>query len=217
MRQGRFAFVDGGRHPVVMADSANVAHAIELALEADGLDGRRMFVNDGPPVSWHTLVTALAPLAEVDPTGFLNLSADDVRRAREQRIGLIDAARRMIATPEVRSILRQTALANSRLGSWAKQVVKRGTAGRGPSVPGPVRPRGPGIPPVGAWSQQIRMVAHSCERARRCIGYAPVVEFAASMAAFRRWYGATSSYGTPYWQIAGRIEGNSPQTGFLNQ
>jgi len=205
MREGRFAFVDGGRHPVVMADSTNVAHAIELALEADGLDGQRMFVNDGPPVSWLTLVAALAPFADVDPAGFLNLGADEVRRVREQKLGLIEAARRMIATPEVRSIIRQTALFNSRLGSLAKQVVKRGRSGRGPSDRGPVRPSRSGIPPIDLWSQQIRMVAHSCDRARLCIGYTPEVDFAASMAAFRRWYGATYSFDTASWAIAKHI------------
>lgn len=208
LRGGHFAFVDGGRHPVVLADSANVAQAIERALEVDGVDGRRMFVNDGPPVSWKSLVGALAPLAEVDPGAFPDLRADEVRRGRERKIGLMAAARQIIDVPEVRSILRRTAVANSRLAMWTKKIVKRRLANDNSRSPAgkPAGHSRQSIPPPGAWLQQMRMVPHSCERARHVLGYTPEVDFETSMAAFIRWYGVTSSYGTPTWLIAESIE-----------
>ena len=47
-------------------------------------------------------------------------------------------------------------------------------------------------------SVQLRTVPHSCEAARRELGYRPEVDFEQSMAAFANWYRTMHGLDTPY-------------------
>ncbi len=52
MRRGSLALVEDGGMPINVVDVDNLCHAIELALTADQVDGRRIFVTDGDGITW---------------------------------------------------------------------------------------------------------------------------------------------------------------------
>jgi nucleoside-diphosphate-sugar epimerase len=203
---GQFAFIDGGRHPVVMADVENVAEAICAAMVAPGVDGRRMFINDGPAQPWSSLVAALAPMAGIDAAGIPRLTTETVRGHHEHRLSPIAAIRQMTSIPEVRRILSKTSLGSD---AWLIRMIKRAAKRRiAPTTmlrPGPASTLQ--VPPSGLWSQQLRMVDHSNARARSVLGFQPPHTFEASMSAFERWYSRMHLYGSSHWDMACRIRG----------
>ncbi len=205
LRERRFALVDDGRHPVVMADVENVAVAIEAALAAPSVDGRRMFVNDGPAPAWSELIERLAPIAEIDHAEIPRLTAEQVRQHRGgPTLGTVTAARQLLAMPAVREVLAQTRLgADTWASRMAKGVVKRRMTSAKQATSS--RPTACAFPPPGLWTQQLRMVDHSNARLQASVGFRPIHDFAASLQAFERWYAAMFLYGTPSWNMARRL------------
>jgi nucleoside-diphosphate-sugar epimerase len=200
--------VDGGSHPVVLADVANVAQAIELALEAPQVDGERMFINDGSPTTWRMVVDRLAPLAAVAPDSIQDLSEAEVAAVRPAAVPWSTTVRQILEVPEVRAILRRSPAGSDGLvAASARSFLKRTLAGRsrGGRALAPQRTGQPVVPPTGLWRQQLRKVPHSIDRARSQIGFHPEVSWDASMAAFERWFAATHQWSGPLWDLARRI------------
>jgi nucleoside-diphosphate-sugar epimerase len=208
LRERRFALVDGGSHPVVLADVANVAQAIELALDASQVDGERMFINDGTPTTWRMLVDRLAPMAAVAPESIPDLRETDVSATRPAVVPWSTTVRQILEVPEVRAILRRSPAGSDGLvAASARSLLKRTLAGRsrGGRALAPQRTGQPVVPPTGLWKQQLRKVPHSIDRARSQIGFHPEVSWDASMAAFERWFAATHQWSGPLWDLARRI------------
>jgi nucleoside-diphosphate-sugar epimerase len=68
-------------------------------------------------------------------------------------------------------------------------------------------PRPPKVRMINArlCAQQLRGVKHSCAKAKKIMGYQPVVSFADSMEAFRRWYQTTHHMNSAYWDLLKRL------------
>lgn len=207
LRERRFALVDGGRHPVVLADVNNVAQAIELALSAPAVDGRRIFINDGTPTTWRMVAERLAPMASIAMDAIPDFTEMDILSARDATLPWSVALRQILALPEVRAILQRTSGGGTGvLASRARALAKRSSSGpAAPTAAGSAAPRKPVPPTAGLWRQQLRKVPHSIDRARSAIGFEPEVSFDASMAAFERWFGSTHQFGGEFWELARRI------------
>jgi predicted dehydrogenase/nucleoside-diphosphate-sugar epimerase len=208
IRQGSLALVEDGRMPINVVDVENLAYAIELALVADRVDGRRMFVTDGDDITWGDFTRELMPLTELEtPLPSLPKSTVKVLQGARPRSSLMRTIKHF-ASSEVRSALRTDPL----LGRMEKGV--RDLATRLPdrlqdrlrlSIGGPVSvAKVSTAPRFGSRynQQQLRGVVHSSERAAREIGYTRVFDFAESMARFREWYSATRGIGTESWPLA---------------
>lgn len=206
LRERRFALIDGGRHPVVLADVSNVAQAIELAIHAKDVDGRRMFINDGAATTWSMVVDRLAPLANVERTSIPDLSEPQVLTARAAALPWGAALRQILALPEVRAILQRTAGGSSGpLATRARALVKRSSGSVGTPRPAGGASTASVVPAPGLWRQQLRKVPHSIDRARAAIGFEPEASFESSMDAFGRWFDAVHQRGSDYWELSRRL------------
>jgi nucleoside-diphosphate-sugar epimerase len=207
LSEQRFAFVDGGVHPLVLADVNNVCRAIELAIHAPGVDGERMFINDGGRLDWRQFIERVAPLAGVRVEEIPDIPERSLGASSKRRLSLRAAATQIIALPEVKAILRRTSLAgDGALAKRAKWLLKRGPLSASRPTTRRESSHEPAQPPVaGLWRQQVRKVPHSIARAEAMIGYRPEVSFEGSMDAFERWYSDTHQYGTEYWELARRV------------
>jgi nucleoside-diphosphate-sugar epimerase len=208
LREQRFALVDSGRHPVVLADVANVSQAIELALDAPQVDGERMFINDGTPTTWRMLVDRLAPMAAVAPESIPDLREADVSATRPAVVPWPMTVRQILEVPEVRAILRRSPAGSDGLvAASARSLLKQTLAGRarGRRTLAPQCHGRSTVPPPGLWKQQLRKVPHSIDRARSQIGFEPEVSWEHSMEAFERWFGATHQWRSSFWDLARSI------------
>lgn len=205
LREGRLALIDGGRHPVVLADVHNVSRAIELALTATAVDGRRIFVNDGSPPSWRTLIERLAPLANRSIDSVPDFQEGLVLASHASRLSWREALRLLLALPEVRDILRRTSVGGEgALAARTRAILKRSSV-RPTVVWASAQDEGCPRPAAGGlWRQQLRKVPHSIDRAKAVLGFEPVVSFEQSMDAFHRWFAATYDHGTEYRELASR-------------
>lgn len=209
LRGASFALMDEGAGPVNLVDVRNLCHAIRLALDATGeeLDGRRMFVTDGEPLTWADLVGELAPLAEV--TRVRRIGRDALVRLAGgggvKRPTSLAASLRHLVSSDVRAALRKDPL-------WEKvDRTARGTVARmGKGVENRLRLGIEGPPAVerpdpyagltaGLCAQQLRDVRHMTSRIGQLLGYRPLVGFRESMADFRRWYAMMRGFGSPSW------------------
>jgi nucleoside-diphosphate-sugar epimerase len=66
VRQGRFAWIDGGRYLTSTCHVRNAAEGLALAAER-GQSGEIYFLTDGPPVEFRAFITALLRTRGVDP------------------------------------------------------------------------------------------------------------------------------------------------------
>ena len=210
LRDGSLILVDDGSLPCVLGDVTNLAAAIELALTAEGTDGRRMFVTDDEPVTWRDLVDALMPLADGAPApdsitsaeaqAFLEAQGDD-------SLSLPQAVKAILRLPQTREALKRSALAQRmhRTARWATGWLPGKLAGR---VKALMQGRGP-IAQTGScpsWSaqlvtHQLRKVRHSCDRCKSQLGYMPPLTFDGSMTDFRRWYEVLCGSGSKSWPL----------------
>jgi predicted dehydrogenase/nucleoside-diphosphate-sugar epimerase len=208
MRRGSLALVEDGRMPINVVDVENLTHAIELALVADRVDGRRMFVTDGDDITWLDFTRELMPLAELETKlPSLPQSALAAPHDAPDRVSLLRTLKHF-ASSEVRRALR----ADPVLGQIEKGA--RTFATRLPdrlqdrlrlSLGGTVTVAKVATGPrFGSRynQQQLRGVVHSSERAAQAIGYTRLLDFAESMARFREWYSATRGVGTESWPLA---------------
>lgn len=206
LRERRFALVDGGESPIVLADVRNVAQAIELALAAPRVDGCRIFINDGSNLRWRDLVERLCPMAAMSISGVPSVDRAQVLMTNGARLRLREALVQMLALPEVRAILQRTALGgDGGIAAPLRAIVKRRTGAAGHVAGRSTTRPAPAVPGPGLWRQQLRNVRHSTERAKAELGYLPEVDFDDSMKSFESWFSSVHQFGTPYWELARRI------------
>jgi len=210
IRNERFALVDGGEAPVNVVDVHNLCHAIELAIDRGSREARRMFITDDEPVRWIDLVAPLAKLAEVE-LPLPGIAAEALRRMRDADTamprGSLGRSVKHLVSSDVREALRKDPLL-ARADAWMRRTVgKLGTRVEDAlrsSIEGPrrVAMASDGKPlHVALCAQQLRGVRHSCEEAKRRLGYRPQYSFAKSMAAFEAWYRAHTGMDTDAWPL----------------
>lgn len=196
IRRGDFAFVDEGRTPCNLVDIENLVHAIKLALSSVEADGERIFVTDDEETMWAGVADALMTLA--GRNGPLpSLTREEAVRRISIKAGShpsVASALKRLLSSETRSALRKDSLLASleqsakgafnalpqQLQATLSGAFKRKDGGR----------QMPREPVVGErmLRQQMRAVRHGCDRAKRVLGYRPVVSFADSMEAFASWH-----------------------------
>ena len=212
LRNRSFALVDDGAGPCNLIDVRNLCHAIELALDAGGatLDGARMFVTDGEPVTWKDVATELLDLAQVSTVRRIERSelVRLVARGTETKATSVGSSIRHLVSSDVRAALRKDPLlakvdraartAVTKLGRNMETKLRLGIEG-----PTPVsRPDPYAALAVGLCAQQLREVRHMNDRAASLLMYAPQVGFKKSMADFRAWYRKMHGMDSPFWQVS---------------
>jgi nucleoside-diphosphate-sugar epimerase len=188
----RLPLVDGGSGPCNLVDTLNLARAIELALDNGSSAARLYFVTDGEVPAWSQVVDELRMAAGIAP------QPPQLSRAEAQ--ALVQAAAPAVRVSLRRSLLHlvssdvRAALRKDPL--WARvDGLLRGSVARlgggfetrlRHSIEGPIRiPRRPAADYAAPLiAQQLRTVRHSSERARRELGYEPLVSFRQSIGAF---------------------------------
>ncbi|MCA9136343.1 MAG: NAD-dependent epimerase/dehydratase family protein [Planctomycetales bacterium] len=192
LRSGSFAFVDQGRFPCSLVDVGNLVQAIRLGLEADVVDGRRVFVCDQPTETWHRIATALARIVGVTED-IPNVSSDEAKRRVAALTAPSGSTRKTIGhlvSSEVRASLRK----DPYIGKLEKLAV--GWAKRLPAaIQDRLRDDVRHIKPaqnsnrslsVRLMAQQIRNISYDNSLARDCLGYQPRIDFQSSIASFER-------------------------------
>jgi nucleoside-diphosphate-sugar epimerase len=209
LRAGKFSLMDGGEAPCNVVDVSNLAHAVELALENGTADGSRMFVTDDGATTWRDVVKELAPLAEMNEP-VPAITREELLRsipAEEKPSVSVLKSMKHIVSSDVREAIRKDPLL-----AKVDYVVRRGAALLGKSVEdrmrmsieGPVQVSKPESEPLHfrrLCAQQLRGVLHSCERAKRELGYEPLYSFAQSAAAFRAWYRESHGMNSGAWDL----------------
>jgi nucleoside-diphosphate-sugar epimerase len=217
LRNGSFALVDDGAGPCNLIDVRSLCHAMELALDAGGaaLDGSRMFVTDGEPVSWKDVVAELLALTGVDEVRHIEraeLLALTGHGAAKTAPSVAASIRHLVSS-DVRAALRKDPLlakldraartAVTKLGSGMETKLRLGIEG-----PAPVsRPDAYANLAVGLCAQQLREVRHLNDRAERVLAFRPSVNFRQSMADFRAWYRKMHGMDTPFWPFSRHLYG----------
>lgn len=208
MRARTLALVDGGSRPNNVVDVDNLAYAIERALAVEKGDGKRIFISDGPGLTWKDLTDALLPLAELD-RALASIEASAIApppAAPKPRASLWRSMKHLVSS-DIREALRKDPL----LAKLDQRVRKLAAAG-GKSVEDRLRlsiegPRKVAMvhdvnPYASRYNaMQLRGVWHRIDRAREVLGYEPPLSFAESMARFRLWYGAMHGFGEEYWPL----------------
>ena len=167
-------------------------------------------MTDDEPTLWRDVVAPLSRLAQVD-LPLRAISADALRRLRDADAvvprGSMGRALKHLVSSEVREALRSHPLL-AKTDSWLRRTVARfGTRAEDAlrsSIEGPRRVVRSGDKKplaVALCAQQLRGVRHSCEQAKRQLGYRPEFSFATSMAAFKAWYRAHMGMDTDAWPI----------------
>jgi nucleoside-diphosphate-sugar epimerase len=193
LAQGEFALLEDGSACCSTVDVRNLAHAIDLALRNGAAVGRRYFVTDDADVTWARLVAGLTPLLSDPHIASVNtdqLQVPDVVGPKSSVLGSI----LHLVSSDVREALRKDPLLQrvdvalrglaGSLGSGVEERLRE-------SIEGPINVtvRTPQARlNLRLCAQQLRGVQHSCDRLKRELGYAPLVDFDTSMRAFRAWY-----------------------------
>lgn len=209
LRSGTFALLDDGSAPCNLIDVGNLCHAIQLALRVGPADGARMFVTDDADTSWRSVVESVLPLVQQDssvPRISREQLSSDPSAGRKPPMSLMASLKHLVSS-DVREAMRKDPL-------WEKVDValRRGVARMGKSVESSLRLSVEGPIPVvkavprqrwepGLCRQQLRGVRHSCELAKRRLGYRPVYSVPQSMQAFRNWYRASHGMDTAVWPL----------------
>jgi len=213
MRSGNLALVDGGAMPMNVVDVENLAYAIQLALEAEKVDGKRIFITDGDPISWKDFTDELLPLAELDePLPSVTRDEFSIDEGGPRKGSLFQSFKHLVSS-DVREAIRLDPNLEKVDMFFRGLVAKMGTGFEGfmrRGVEGALK-----VEKVGGGSryvshynpQQLRGVRHEIDRAREILGYTPMHTFAESMAIFRRWYEAMNGFKSPTWPLVRELEG----------
>ncbi len=209
LRAGEFALLDDGSAPCNLVDVSNLTLAIELALSNGPADGSRMFVTDGENTTWRFVIDNLASLTESDrpvPT---------VTRDELEHMAGTTAMRQMSLSRSLRHLLSseiRQALRKDPLWERVDTFLRRGVTRMGTSIEGALRISIEGPTRIGKVKsgrrldarlcrQQLRGVRHSCELAKRRLGYEPRYSATESMAAFRTWFRAQHGMDSSFWPL----------------
>lgn len=215
LRQGQFALVDGGKHPIVAGDVRNIAHALLLATRCQEADGTRIFLNDGPGPTWADFARALAPLAEVDYAQIPSVSFEQaharVSGGGESLVkGALKIVRRIAGLEIVKDIVKENPDLSREFRTWRARMENLPPA-VGSKVQGLLKGGGGGggggqVNPAAAYEarfldHQLRGVPHSIDKARRVLDYQPLYTFSQSMEGFAAWYKTMYGLGDDCWPL----------------
>ncbi|MBN2267753.1 MAG: NAD(P)-dependent oxidoreductase [Candidatus Babeliaceae bacterium] len=215
MRQGTLALLDEGKMVINLVDVENLCHAIELALTCEEADGRRIFVTDAEPITWKDFTEALMPIADrKDPLPsfpreeFLKLFRPEQRK---DHISFLRTIKHLVSS-DVRAALRKDPFLEkvdhsirSLIGKLPVRVEDRLRY----AIEGPISVRkvADSNPYSSRYNvQQLRGVYHTCERAKKSLGYEPRYTFTESMTRFCAWYQAMYGVGTESWKLTRELE-----------
>ena len=214
MRAGSLGLVDRGETACNVVDVENLAHAIRLALSAESVDGERIFITDGPGVTWKRLTDELAELAErAAPLPPISREqAEALRpRAAQQSLNPLRSIKHLVSS-DVREALRKDPLLArvDRFMRGSVAVLLRSLEDKVRlSVEGPLKvTKAPSRDPLTSVYnlQQLRGVEHSIERAKQVLGYEPLHSFEHSMAVYRRWFKRMRGFGAWDWKLSAQLE-----------
>jgi nucleoside-diphosphate-sugar epimerase len=203
-----FALMDDGSAPCVIVDVDNLCHAIEQALDHCSKSPQRLFITDDEPTTWAMLTDSLMEFT--DGSQIAGITESELRALRDRlnqktQLSLIKSLKHLVSSDVREAIKKDPLLAK------VDVFIRNGVALLGPKVEGMLRlslegtptvPRLPQGPVLNArlTAQQLRGVRHSCEMAKRNIGYQPR-SFKQSMEAFRRWYRCHYGMDSGYWDL----------------
>jgi nucleoside-diphosphate-sugar epimerase len=210
LRSGALALVDDGDSVCCTVDVANLAYAVELALDRGDVTGARYFVSEAEPGTWKRLIDMLLPLVESAPP-LRRITREELleelRAATPTRASVGRSVKHLLSG-DVREVLRRDpGLATidrglrriaSWLGSGFEQRVRHLVDSQTPHPAGPSIGRGTGSRLT---AQQLRGVLHSPQRAQRDLGYHPTYSFDESVAAFVTWYRNSHGMDSPQWSL----------------
>lgn len=215
IRSGRFALLDEGKSPCNVVDVLNLSHAIRMALDADCVDGRRLFIVDEHPVVWRDLAdAALAIWPSAPPLRIISRAdLEQLVAPPAVRKPTLGGALKHVVSSEVRAALRRDPLL-----ARVDQSMRRTVARLGPAVEDRLRVSIEGYTPVvpgyrgepldaRLCAQQLRGVRHRADAARAALGYQPLVTFAQSIDAFTSWYRMAHGLDQPEWSLLSRLYG----------
>ena len=200
-----FALVDGGEHPCNLVDVNNLCRAIELAMEVESSDGRRMFVTNGDDFTWADLARLAAPLAGKTFSDVPRVTGEQARAIGGSDLSVVQLAKALARSAEVRGMVKQSALVRNKalFGAIRWMYRRYGKKAGGVGAP-PGSATGPNLDHVNESlaKQQLRGVRHSIARARHALGYEPVLDSRQSFAIFESYYQDLYGYDTEYWDLA---------------
>lgn len=209
LRAKEFALLDDGNSPCNVVDVDNLCRAIELGLDKASKRVTRIFVTDDHPTSWREVIDGLGHLAEVTepvPT----VSRESLERTRHSdnrsRVSVARSLKHLVSS-DMRTALRKDPMWQSLDG-----VIRRGAALLGSAVEDRLRLSIEGPLPVHRTetenrlnlrlcAQQLRGVQHSCDLAKKTLGYVPLHSFSESMTAYQRWYRRVHHMDGPDWEL----------------
>jgi len=208
IREGRLALVDGGDTPCNLVDVQNLAKAIELALFCEKAEGARIFVTDDEDITWGQVAQGLAPLVDGDLL-LPSISSDDAHRmlrsSGERQFSRLRSVKRLIASEEVRNLIKQDPLL-SKIGGYMRstsRLLPKAFEDRlRMLITRPLPTSQINTKPVydeRLCRTQMRGVRHSCALAKETLAYSPDYSFADSMEAFRSWYEAAFGWNSEAW------------------
>jgi nucleoside-diphosphate-sugar epimerase len=213
LREGRFAFIDGGDSHCCLVDVSNVAHAIALAARSDFADGERCFINNDEDVSWHSLMRALSEIEELPLSSVPEVPAEEARARYEYRPSLRELASEVIRNSEVKSLVHSYLEHRPILGRGAGIIaaaLRKASPNQPPAKHDLANGRKTSVPPDwGLIIQQMRRVRHSCEKARRTLGYLPLMNFAESMTSYQRYLSDYIGQPSEWWPMLKLLRGGS--------
>jgi len=208
LRNGTLALIDEGNRPINLVHVTNLAAAIELALCAQSVDGKRTFITDAEPTKWADLVRELMPLADgADPPRSIPEElARGLCAKRETSVSLKKIVQSIIANPEIKAQMKKNPGIR-----FIHRTLKSGQQ----LLPGRILDslKGSGISMAKSndnpWrtantcfiEQQLQNVRHLTDKAEKQLNYQPETGFAEGMDLFRQWYRNYTGYGDEYWAL----------------
>ena len=197
LRQGRVAFIEGGRGACNTTYVDNLIDAMVLALENDGALNQAFFITDGERVSWGDFIRAHMALIEPRPE-VGEISRAEIAASRGKRSGLLrgsmKAAAAVARSKEFRQMLMQIPLTDAAMKkawNWVgalpleKRERLRARFGVRQAAAKPTNARF--IPDAVTEATQNATVFFSIEKARKLLGYEPRVRFSEGMKLVEQW------------------------------
>ncbi|MBA4141435.1 MAG: NAD(P)-dependent oxidoreductase [Nitrosospira sp.] len=211
LRSRSLLLMDDGNAVMNIVDVHNLCHAIELSLDRCSKEARRMFVTDDEEITWKQVIDGLIPVCgtaiDVPVVSMEALSRFGSQSVNVPRSSITRSLKHLVSD-EVRAAIRKDPLLAKAeimmrrsvtfLGTGVEQRLKLSVGGPPPlpKIAEKIKPN------IRLSAQQLRGVRHSCELAKREIGYVPQYSFHQSMKAFRAWYSAHTGVNDPSWELS---------------
>lgn len=206
LRAGGFALLEDGATCCNVVDVANLAAAVESALERGPNDGKRVFVTDQMDVTWRDVIGGLAPLAGVQWAEIPRITRKELAQVwppAKEHLSVTRAVKHVLSS-DVRRALRKDPLLRKVDQTLRDTIARFGSVAEGrvrKSLYGSLRPSQVSVEPELNYqicAQQLRGIRHSSARATQTIGYKPPYSFQESMAAFAAWYRWHHGFDSPF-------------------